>query len=146
MDQNVQDFVQTKRLAVVGVSRDPKKFGNTIYKELKERGFQVFAVNPSLDGVGGDPCYPSLAVLKGKVDGAVVCVQPARVGEVLQEAAQLGLRYIWLQRGAESPEGLAAARDLGLNPVIGKCILMYAPPVRSVHGFHRFFVKLFGKL
>jgi len=91
MDKSVQDFVQGKRIAVVGVSHDPKKLGNTIYKELKERGFEVYAVNPALDGIAGDPCYPSLAALKDKVDGAVVCVQPARVSGVLREAAKMGL-------------------------------------------------------
>jgi predicted CoA-binding protein len=56
------------------------------------------------------------------------------------------MRNIWLQQGSESPEVLKLARELGLSPISGKCILMYAPPVGSFHKFHHFFARLFGKL
>ena len=78
MDQKIQEFVQAKRLAVVGVSHTSTKFGNAIYTELKARGFDVFGVNPSLDQIGGDKCYPNLAALAGKVDGVVICVTPQK--------------------------------------------------------------------
>jgi hypothetical protein len=146
MDETVQNFVQCKRIAVVGVSRDAKKFGNAIYTELKKRGYQVYAVNPSIQDLAGEPCYPGLEALRGKIDGAVICLQPAKITAVLQEAAQIGLHNIWLQQGSESPEVLKTARDLGLNPVSKKCILMYATPVQSFHNFHRFVMKLVGQL
>jgi uncharacterized protein len=146
MDKTIQEFLQCKQIAVVGVSHNPNKFGASIYRELKSRGYQVFAVNPSLQEIAGEPCYPNLAALQGKVDGAVICIQPAKVAAVLQEAAQAGLQRIWLQQGSESPEALKTAAELGLNPVTKKCILMYAQPVQSFHRFHRFFVKLFGGL
>jgi predicted CoA-binding protein len=80
------------------------------------------------------------------VDGAVICISPKAVDPVLREAAAMGLRNVWLQWGADTPETVKLGRDLGLNLVSGKCILMYAEPVTSFHSFHRFFVKLFGKL
>jgi predicted CoA-binding protein len=146
MDQTVKDFIQLKRIAVVGVSRSGKKFGNTIATELKQRGYQVFIVHPEAKEIGGEPCYPNLAALQGKVDGVLICVPPSQAGQVLQEAAQAGMKKIWLQQGAQSPEVLAQARELGINPVAGKCILMYAEPVRSLHGWHRAFARLFGQL
>ncbi len=145
MDETIQNFVQCKRIAVVGVSHDPKKFGNAIYSELKKRGYQVYAVNPAIQDLAGEPCFPSLEALRGKIDGAVICLQPAKVMAVLQEAAQMDLRNIWLQQGSESPEVLKSARELGLNPVSKKCILMYATPVQSIHSFHRFVTKLVGQ-
>lgn len=145
MDQTTQDFIKLKNIAVVGVSRNPSKFGNSVYQELKSRGYQVYAVNPSLQEYKGDPCYPNLTALKGKIDGAVINLQARKTGDVLREAAQLGLKNIWLQQGAESAEVLQIAKELGLNPVVKKCILMYAPPVQSFHTFHRFFAKLFGQ-
>jgi predicted CoA-binding protein len=80
------------------------------------------------------------------VDGVVICVPPRRAGQALREAAQAGVKNIWLQQGAESTEVLALARELGVNPVSGKCLLMYAQPVRSFHAWHRAFAKLFGQL
>ena len=146
MNQAIQDFVANKRVAVVGVSRYPKKFGCSIYTELKGRGYQVYGVNPAMEEIQGDKCYPDLTALKGQEDGAVVCIKPKSVEPVLREAAVIGLKNIWLQWGADTPENVKLGKDLGLNLVSGKCILMYAEPVRSFHAFHRFFVKLFGKL
>ncbi|RPJ43429.1 MAG: CoA-binding protein, partial [Chloroflexi bacterium] len=78
MDQAVQDFIQGKRLAVVGVSRSGKKFGNVISKELKERGYQVFIVHPQAQEIEGERCYPNLGSLKGQVDGVIVSVPPGQ--------------------------------------------------------------------
>jgi len=146
MDQAIQDFVNAKRIAVVGVSRDKTKFGNTAFTELAARGYQVFGVHPTAQEVAGVRCYPNLAALRGQVDGALVVVSPQQAVSVLREAAATGLKNVWLQQGAESPEALALARDLGLNLVSRKCVLMYAPPVRSFHAWHRVFAKLFGQL
>ena len=146
MNQAVQDFINSNRLAVVGVSRDGTKFGNTAFAELAARGYQVFAVHPTAQEIAGAPCYPNLTALRGQVDGVLVTVSPQQAVSVLREVASIGLKNVWLQQGAESPEALALARDLGLNLVVGKCVLMYAPPVRSFHAWHRVFARLFGQL
>lgn len=145
MDPKIQDFVQSKRLAVVGVSRSEQKFGTAIYKELKTRGYDVFGVNPNMDAIDGEPCYASIGDLTGKVDGVVICVPPQKAAGVVREAAAAGITKIWLQQGAQSLETSKAAREMGVAPVEGKCILMYAGEVKSVHAFHRFFAKLFGQ-
>jgi uncharacterized protein len=146
MDTSVQEFLKGKRLAVVGVSRSGKKFGNMIHDELKQRGFQTFIVHPDAKEIAGDKCYESIGALKGQVDGVVICVPPPQAGPVMREAAQAGIRHVWLQQGAESPEAAAQARELGINLVAGKCILMFAPPVRSFHRWHRAIAGLFGQL
>ncbi|NTV35435.1 MAG: CoA-binding protein [Anaerolineaceae bacterium] len=146
MDQKIQSFLENKRIAVVGVSRSGKKFGNAIATELKQRGFQVSIVHPEAQEINGEKCYPSLAALQGMVDGVVICVPPKQSNQVLREAAAAGMKNIWIQQGADSPEVSATARELGITPITGKCILMYAEPVRSIHGWHRAFAKLFGQL
>ena len=130
----------------MGVSRNDKKFGNLAYKELKERGYQVYAVNPAMKEFQGEPCYPDLSALQGKVDGVLVTVHPEQGKAVLEEASRLGIKNVWVQQQAESPALLESGRQLGLNLVSGKCILMYAPPVRSFHKFHRTINMIFGKL
>jgi hypothetical protein len=146
MDQAAQDFVNGKRVAIVGVSRRGKGFGNMASAELTARGYQVFAVHPAATEINGVQCYPHLAALRGQVEGVLVVVPPPQALAVLREAAAIGLKNVWLQPGAESPEALALARDLGLNLVAKKCVLMYAPPVRSFHGWHRALARLFGRL
>lgn len=145
MDQAIQDFVRGKRIAILGVSRTGKKFGNSIYSELKQRGYQLYIVHPEAKEIGGEPCYPNLAALEGKINGVLICVPPRQASAAVREAAQAGIKNIWLQLGAQSPEVLAAAHELGVNPVVGKCILMYADPVGGMHNFHRMFAKVFGQ-
>ena len=146
MDQIIDTFVQDKRLAVAGVSRSGKKFGNMAAKELRERGYQLYIVHPDAKEIDGVKCYPRLSDLQGKVDNLLVSVQSKQALGVLQEASSTGIKNIWLQQGSETSELLALARQLGLKVVSGKCILMYAQPVRSFHGFHRFVMKLIGQL
>jgi uncharacterized protein len=146
MNQAIQDFINCKNIAVVGVSRNDKKFGNLAYKELKERGYQVYAVNPAMKEFQGEPCYPDLGSLQGKVDGILLSVHPEQGKAVLEQASQAGIKHIWVQQMAESPALLESGRQLGLSLVTGKCILMYAPPVRSFHKFHRAINMIFGKL
>lgn len=146
MEQGTKSFIQLTRLAIVGVSRSPRKFGNSIYKELTARGYDVYGVNPCMKEIEGRRCYQNLSTLKGKIDGVVVCVSPQLVEGILREAAEMGLKHVWLQQGAGGRDIVEVGESLGLSLVAGKCILMYAEPVRSFHSFHRFFVKLFGKL
>ncbi|HEY3344214.1 MAG TPA: CoA-binding protein [Anaerolineaceae bacterium] len=146
MNQAIQDFVGSKNIAVVGVSRSGKKFGNSVAAELKQRGYQVYIVHPEAQEIGGERCYPNLAALQGKAEAVVICVSPRQSPQALRDAAAAGIQRIWLQQGADSPEIPALAKELGVQPVTGKCILMYAPPVKSIHGFHRGIMKLVGQL
>ena len=148
MDQAVKEFLQGKRLAVVGASRSGKKFGNTIAAELDARGYEVLLVHPEAPEIGGMRCYPNLAALRGMADGVVICVTPRQAGQAVREAAAAGITKIWLQQGADSPEVQAAAAEAGVNPVRGKCILMYASPsgkVPGMHGLHGAIWKLIGQ-
>ncbi len=146
MNQAIQEFIEGKRIAVMGVSRSGKKFGNAAYTELKQRGYQVFIVHPEAKDISGEPCYPNLSALQGQVDGVLICLPPKQAEQALREAAGVGMKHIWLQQGAQSPAVLAAARELGVAPIIGKCILMYAQPVQSFHRLHRGFTRLIGQL
>lgn len=133
-------------MAVVGMSRSGKKFGNMASKELKEKGYEIFPVHPEATEIDGMTCYPDLQSLSGKVDGVWISIPPKNVAPVLEEAAQIGLKNIWLQQGAWSAEVQQTIDKLQLPVVTKKCIMMYAPPVKSVHKFHRTIVGIFGKL
>ena len=145
MDKAVKDFIAGKSFAVVGVSRNDKKFGSAIYTDLKDRGYTVYPVNPNLNEFNGSPCFANVGAINDKVDGVIVCVPTAKGEQVVKDTAAAGIKQIWLQQGADSPELVKLARSLNLNTVSGKCILMYLEPVKSFHAFHRFFAKLFGQ-
>lgn len=146
MNQLIEQFVSSKRIAVVGMSRSGKKFGNMAAKELKAKGYEIFAVHPEAVEIDGFTCSPNLQSLTGKIDGVWISIPPKNVPPVLEEAAQIGLKNIWLQQGAWSTEVQQTIDQLGLPVVSKKCIMMYAPPVKSVHKFHRTIKGIFGRL
>jgi hypothetical protein len=148
MNIRMQEFISGKRIAVVGASRTNGryKFGNMAATELKRRGYEVYLVHPQAETINGEKTYRSLSALAGKVDGVLVSVPATKGADVLREAAAAGLRDVWIQQGGESPELIQMGEQLKLNLITGKCILMYAKPVRSFHAIHRFIARVSGKL
>ncbi len=141
----VDEFLNCKRLAVAGVSRSGKKFGNSVFKELRSKGYAVYPVNPNAGEIDGVKTYPGLTSLKGMVDGAVFVVPPDQTELLVRDAASAGVKYIWMQQGSESDEAINFCRENGIKTVHGECILMYAEPTAFFHKLHRGINKLIGK-
>ena len=139
------DFLSHRTLAVVGVSRSGKKFGNAVVKELTAKGYRVVPVNPNASDIGGTRCYPSLQRIPEKIDGVVTVVPPAETSRVVREAHDAGITRVWMQQGSESAEAISFCRDHGMQEVHGECILMFAPEASFPHRTHRFIRGMFGK-
>jgi predicted CoA-binding protein len=120
----VEEFLTGGDWAVVGASQDRRKFGNTVFRELKKRGRQVYPINKNATQVEGEPCYASLADLPGKVDRVVLVVPPEQTEVVVKEAADAGISRVWMQQGSESDAAAAYSRSRGMTVVSGQCILM----------------------
>lgn len=143
---DVDDFLAQKTMAVVGVSRGGKKFGNAVLKDLNEKGYRVFAVNPKTESIEGETCYPSLAALPETPDGVVTVVPPLVTEEVVKQAHSAGIERVWMQQGSESEAAIRYCQDNGMRVVDGECVLMFAEPAAFYHRFHRWIWKLLGKL
>jgi predicted CoA-binding protein len=112
-------------IAVVGATDDLSKYGGRIYRDLKAKGYRVFAVNPSRDTVDGDPAYHSLSDLKETPSIVDIVVPPAATLSVLRECQRLGLRNVWVQPGAENQEVLDFLRDGDFDYLAeGPCIMV----------------------
>jgi predicted CoA-binding protein len=140
-----QEILAQRTLAIVGVSRSGKKFGNAIRRELKAKGYTVHAVHPQAERIEGDPCYPSLSALPEKVGAVVICVNPAQCEQVVHQAHEAGIMKVWIQQGADSYAAVRYCENHEMTVVHGQCIMMFAEPVQSFHGFHRWVWKLIGK-
>ena len=113
-------------IAVIGASDNLEKYGSIIYRDLKARGYHVFAVNPSRDSVDDDPCYPTLRDLPERPD-IIDFVVPAHIGiEVARTAAALSMNNLWLQPGAESAELIDYLEGSGLDYDYDSCIMVSA--------------------
>jgi len=142
----VMDFIGQRSLAVVGVSRGGNKFGNTAYRELKAKGYQLVPVHPEAETLEGDRCAKNLASLPAPVGGVLVIVPPQQAEQVVREAAAAGIKRVWLQQGADSPAAIRLAESKGMSVVAGECILMFAEPAGFGHRAHRWIKGLFGGL
>jgi predicted CoA-binding protein len=110
-------------IAVIGASTDRRKFGNKALRAWRRQGHTVIPINPRTAEVEGEQAYASVLDYPGAIDEATLYV-PAEVGvRVLDEVAQKGIKTVWLNPGADSPEVVARARGLGLTPIVACSIL-----------------------
>ena len=138
MKEAASAFLANKRVAVTGVSRSPKDHGsNTVYKRLRERGYEVFAVNPNADEVEGDRCYLDLKSIPGVVQAVVIGTRPEIAEDTIRECAALGIKHVWMHRGPGAGSVSNAATDYGrqhgITVIDGGCPLMFGPTADFGH-------------
>jgi uncharacterized protein len=132
------EFLAHRRVAVTGVSRDPKNHGsNTVYKRLRERGYDVFAVNPNANEVEGDQAYKDLSSIPGGVEAVVIATRPEIAESAMHECAELGIEHVWMHWGAGGSSVSSAAtaygRQHGITVIDGGCPLMFGPTADFGH-------------
>ena len=132
------EFLANKRIAVTGVSRTPKEHGsNTVYKRLRDRGYEVFAVNPNADQVEGARSYRDLTSIPGGVDAVVIATAPGSAEGTMRECVELGIKQVWMHRsygqGSVSDTAAAYGREHGITVIDGGCPLMLDPTADFGH-------------
>ena len=145
------EFLGTRRVAVTGVSRHPGDHGgNVVYRRLRERGYDVFAVNPNADEVEGDHCYHDLRSIPGGVDAVVIATRPERAEDTMRECADLGIRHVWMHRGPGKGSVSEAAadygRERGIAVIDGGCPCMFGPTADPGHKAMRVIFSLTGNV
>lgn len=115
-------------IAVVGATDAPGKYGGIVYRDLKRKGYRVFAVNPTRDLVDGDPCYPGLAELPETPTIVNIVLPPRRTLGVMRSCLELGITRVWIQPGAADDEVRRFAADNAFDSIIDACIMLEAAP------------------
>lgn len=138
---DIDEFLSHKKLALLRQSSLVKVVGGRMDDELRPKGYEVSVVY--LDQ--GDP-GPRLESVKDEVEGLIIATPKTECLLAAQEAVANEMPRVWIQRGCESQEGIDLLQKNKIPFVCEECVLMYAEPVQSVHAFHRWLTKLFGKL
>jgi hypothetical protein len=141
----VNKFFEQKTVAVVGVSKSGKGFGNYIFENLKKRGYSLYAVNKNGGEYNGLHFYKNISSLPEIPDAIVTVVPPQQVLKVVEEAYNCGIKNIWMQQGSESTEAIEFCKSKELNLITGHCIIMFSEPVSLLHKIHRGVLKIAGK-
>jgi len=124
-EELIRKFLNKRNIfAVVGASRDPKKYGYQVYKDLKETGYDVYPVNPNADEILGDRCYPDLVDLPKKPDVVDVVVPPKVTEEMVKTCKRLGITKVWMQPGSESETAIKFCDENGIDVVHGVCVMI----------------------
>jgi uncharacterized protein len=146
----ITTFLAHRRLAFVGVSRDPKDFSRSLFRDWQARGYELVPIHPEAAEIEGRKAYPRIADVDPPVRAAFVMTPPAQTERVARECADAGVEALWMHRGvgqgAVSDAAVAACRSRGMSVVAGACPFMFLPGSGGVHAFHRFVLKLFGRL
>ena len=146
------EFLALKRIAVTGVSRKPRDHGsNTVFKRLRDCGYQVFAVNPNADEVEGDPCYHNLKSIPGGVDCVVIATKPDTADATVRECDELGVKRVWMHQppfgpGSVSTTAADYGHEHGMTVIQGGCPCMFNPAADPGHKLLRAMGTLTGKL
>jgi len=143
--QQITDFLANKPIAMAGVSRNPKKFGYTAFKELREKGLDLVPINPNADEIDGIQVYPSVNDIPQEIKALLVVTNKEQTAEVIKSARKKGIKHIWIQQMSETPEAIETVKGADINLISKQCILMYHRP-HGIHKFHRNIKRFFGRL
>ena len=144
----IDEFLALKRLAVVGVSRDPKHFSQALWKELRQRRSDVVPVNPAMNEFDGRPCMARVQDIQPPVDGVVILTRSQVTATVVHDCADAGVTHVWMHRGAGGGPGAVSQSAVefceahGIDVVAGYCPFMFLPGTPVFHGLHAGWKKL----
>ena len=138
MQEAASEFLANKRIAVTGVSRTPKNHGaNTVFNRLRERGYEVFAVNPNADQVEGVHSYHDLKSIPGGVEAVVIATAPQNAEGTMRACDELGITQVLMHRsygsGSVNDAATAYGREHGITVIDGGCPLMFDPTADFGH-------------
>jgi predicted CoA-binding protein len=147
-----RDFLRAHRIALVGLSRNPKDFTRGLARELVRRGYDVVPVNPAAAGaeIEGLRSFARVSEITPAVEAALLFTAPAATEAVLRDCADAGVHKVWLHRGAghgaASPAALAFCAAHGLAAVHDLCPWMALPGTHLPHRVHRTLRRRFGRV
>ena len=116
---------QNTRIALIGASNDPSKFGNRIYRNLRNKGYNIIPINPKEKKIEGDKAYASIDMMNNLPDIINFVVPPQIAIKVAQKAIDLGITHLWFQPGSESDELEELLRkNHDIKYLINSCIMV----------------------
>lgn len=124
MEDLIEEFINQRVWAVVGASKDPAKYGNQIFHDLREAGYTVYGVNPRGGDIEGQKLYPTLSDLPERPAVVDIVVPPAVTEEIARQCAQLGLKRVWMQPGSESEAAIQLCQEHNIKVVHDTCAMI----------------------
>lgn len=144
----VQQFLANPRMAVLGVSRNPNSYSQSILNALLKQEYQALPVNPHTSDIEGTPCFHSVLDIKPAPAAAILLVPEDQLAEATRDCLRAGVHHLWFRHketpGSETTRAAAAARVNDANVITGECPLMFLPSAGWIHRAHGVLAQLTG--
>jgi len=144
--KDIKKFFSSKKIAIVGASRSPQKFGHMVYRDMLKKNYPAVPLNPNATEILGHTCYTSVSGLPDDTDAIVILTPAAQTASIIEEALAKGIKKIWIQQKSESVEAFNLLDDKQVTLIAHNCIFMFMEPVTSIHKMHRWMKSTFGKM
>ena len=145
---DIDSFLAHHRIAMVGVSRNPKDFSRMLFHDLCARGYDVVPVNPAAEDIESHKCFPRVQAIQPPVEAALLMTAPQQTDQVVHDCADAGVCDIWMHRGggqgSVSPTAVEYCHEHGMRVVDGYCPFMFLPKTQFFHRIHGFVLKVMG--
>jgi predicted CoA-binding protein len=124
-EANIKTILEESRtVAVVGLSPRPERDSHRVAKYLQGQGYRIIPVNPNAEEVLGERSYPDLASVPEPIDIVDVFRRSEAVPGIVAAAIKVGAKTVWMQQGVIHEEAAARAREVGLQVVMDRCIMI----------------------
>lgn len=144
--ETIEDFLAQKRIALVGISRDPASDSAKLFEELLRRGYDIVPVNPNTAEVQGHRCFARVQDIQPPVEAALLMTTPEATETVARDCAEARIHQVWMYRGigtgAVSPDAVGFCHEQGIEVIAGECPYMFLPHTAAVHRLHGFIRKI----
>jgi uncharacterized protein len=145
----IDDFLARQRIAIVGVSRDPRHFSAYVFQRLHQQGYDVVPVNPHVNQIYGRKCFARLQDIYPAVDAALLMTPPEATETVVRDCVEAGVEIVWMHRatgkGSVSDKAVRFCQQLGIEVIPGQCPLMFLPKTGTVHRLHGWIRRMTGR-
>jgi uncharacterized protein len=141
----IDKFLSSKKLAIAGVSRNNKKFGYKVFDHFIKKGYTVYPIHPEASEINGIKCYKSAVDVPIEIRNLFVVTPKYATDKLMEAVVSRGFNMVWFQQKSETPLSIELAQNKGMEVISQSCIFLFLDPTGG-HAFHRFFMKLFGKI
>jgi uncharacterized protein len=142
LNTTIKTILASGKIGLIGISSNKTKFGNALYKEISEKGYDVYPVSRNCDEVDGKRCLKDISELYGVVDSVIIATGKKNTRDIVRKIENGKFKNIWFSKGTGTPESISEAKAKNINVVNGFCPLMFMD-TKGFHKFHEFLSKMF---
>ena len=146
--EQINNFLSQKNITLIGVSRNPQDFTRNLFRDLKQKGYNVIPVNPYTKVIDGEICYPDIDSIKEKIDAVLIFTPTITIVNIVEDLIKKDIKNIWIHNSDNKSKTIKilveSLKQRGINIIQGYCPYMFLPDAQFFHRLHGFFIKLFG--